>query len=104
MPLSNFVSDEKSGCPHAAHVNVPDRFSSFSGLVLTFTQYALAPASNFTATINWGDGTTPSTGTVAAGQNGQFTVRGVHKVTTALLWFALANNILAGHRLQHAQA
>lgn len=34
----------------------------------------------------------------------QFTVRGVRKVTTALLWFALANNILAGHRLQHAQA
>jgi transposase len=29
----------------------------------------------------------------------QFTVRGVHKVKTALLWFALANNILAGHRL-----
>ncbi len=32
----------------------------------------------------------------------QFTVRGVRKVTTALLWFALANNILAGHRLQAA--
>ena len=30
----------------------------------------------------------------------QFTVRGVHKVKTALLWFALANNILAGHRLK----
>jgi hypothetical protein len=34
----------------------------------------------------------------------QFTVRGVHKVKTALLWFALANNILAGHRLQAANA
>lgn len=34
----------------------------------------------------------------------QFTVRGVHKVRTALLWFALANNILAGHRLQAAAA
>lgn len=34
----------------------------------------------------------------------QFTVRGVHKVTTALLWFALANNILAGHRLQTTAA
>jgi transposase len=32
----------------------------------------------------------------------QFTVRGVHKIKTALLWFALANNILAGHRLQTA--
>jgi transposase len=34
----------------------------------------------------------------------QFTVRGVHKVTTALLWFALANNILAGHRLRTTAA
>jgi transposase len=32
----------------------------------------------------------------------QFTVRGIDKVKTALLWFALANNILAGHRLQTA--
>ena len=32
----------------------------------------------------------------------QFTVRGVGKITTALLWFALANNILTGHRLQVA--
>ena len=32
----------------------------------------------------------------------QFTVRGVDKVNTMLRWFALANNILAGHRLLHA--
>lgn len=34
----------------------------------------------------------------------QFTVRGVHKVKTVLLWFALANNIIAGHRLKTANA
>ena len=34
----------------------------------------------------------------------QFTVRGVHKVKTVLLWFALANNIIAGHRLETAKA
>ena len=34
----------------------------------------------------------------------QFTVRGVHKVKTILLWFALANNIIAGHRLKTAKA
>ncbi len=34
----------------------------------------------------------------------QFTVRGVHKIKTALLWFALANNILAGHRLRAVAA
>lgn len=31
----------------------------------------------------------------------QFTVRGVDNVNTVLRWFALANNILAGHRLLH---
>jgi transposase len=34
----------------------------------------------------------------------QFTVRGIEKVTTVLRWFALANNILAGHRLLRAAA
>ena len=34
----------------------------------------------------------------------QFTVRGVHKVKTVLLWFALANNIITGHRLKAAKA
>jgi transposase len=34
----------------------------------------------------------------------QFTVRGVYKIKTALLWFALANNILAGHRLKATAA
>jgi transposase len=32
----------------------------------------------------------------------QFTVRGAAKVNTVLRWFALANNILAGHRLVQA--
>jgi hypothetical protein len=34
----------------------------------------------------------------------QFTVRGLKKVQTVLHWFALANNILAGHRLLRAAA
>jgi transposase len=34
----------------------------------------------------------------------QFNVRGIDKVTTVLRWFALANNILAGHRLIQAAA
>ena len=34
----------------------------------------------------------------------QFTVRGIEKVATVLRWFALANNILAGHRLIRAAA
>ena len=34
----------------------------------------------------------------------QFTVRGLEKVNTVLRWYALANNILAGHRLIAAAA
>jgi hypothetical protein len=34
----------------------------------------------------------------------QFGVRGIDKVTTVLRWFALANNILAEHRLIKAAA
>jgi transposase len=34
----------------------------------------------------------------------QFTVRGIEKINTVLHWFALANNILAGHRMRAAPA
>lgn len=34
----------------------------------------------------------------------QFTVRGLQKVQTVLRWFALTNNIIAGHRLLQAMA
>jgi hypothetical protein len=50
----------------------------FSGIVATFTATdSTATASSFTATINWGDGTT-SDGTVAADPNGGFDVTGTH--------------------------
>jgi hypothetical protein len=51
--------------------------TSFSGTVATFTDTnATNVASDFTVTINWGDGTT-STGAVT-GSNGSFTVTGTH--------------------------
>ena len=34
----------------------------------------------------------------------QFRVRGIQKISTVLRWFALANNILTGHRLLRAAA
>ncbi len=34
----------------------------------------------------------------------QFTVRGLQKVKAVMLWFALANNIIVGHRLRTAKA
>ncbi|HLJ96794.1 MAG TPA: DUF4214 domain-containing protein [Gemmataceae bacterium] len=55
----------------------------FSGVVATFTEgNANAAAGNFTATIDWGDGTT-STGTVTADPNGGFDVSGTHTYAPA---------------------
>jgi hypothetical protein len=54
---------------------------AFSGAVATFTDADTATAAgDFTATINWGDGTT-TTGTVV-GSNGAFTVDGTHTYAT----------------------
>jgi len=49
--------------------------STYSGLIGSFKQYALAPPSAFTATINWGEGTV-TRGVVTAGPNGTFLVSG----------------------------
>jgi hypothetical protein len=47
--------------------------------VAGFTDYdTTKTAADFTATINWGDGTTPGTGTVAANGSGGFDVTGTH--------------------------
>src|SRR5207249_366013 len=54
---------------------------AFSGAVATFTDVNLAAvAGDFTATIDWGDGTTTS-GLVSGG-NGAFTVSGAHTYVT----------------------
>jgi hypothetical protein len=55
---------------------------SFTATVATFTTTDTNPmASNFTATIDWGDGTT-STGTIVADPMGGFDVTGTHTYTT----------------------
>jgi hypothetical protein len=52
------------------------------GVTATFTNtFTSNPASDFTATINWGDGTTTA-GTVTGG-NGSFTVTGSHTYTAS---------------------
>ena len=62
------------GTPLTIHVHETD---TFSGTVATFTDSDVAKvASDFTATIDWGDGTTTA-GTVT-GSNGSFTVSGSH--------------------------
>jgi hypothetical protein len=51
--------------------------TGFNGAIAAFTDTDPAqPASSFTATINWGDGTT-STGTITGG-NGSFSISGNH--------------------------
>jgi hypothetical protein len=55
---------------------------AFTGAVATFT--SANPANtvvDFTATINWGDGTPPSTGSITAGAS-SFTVNGTHTYAT----------------------
>jgi uncharacterized protein (TIGR03118 family) len=52
--------------------------SSFTGTVATFTDTSTsAPAADFSASINWGDGTV-SAGTVTGSTGGPFTVSGTH--------------------------
>src|SRR5207244_25688 len=53
--------------------------ASFSGTVATFTDPdTSATASEYTATIDWGDTTPPSVGTVSGPTGGPFTVSGTH--------------------------
>ena len=55
----------------------------FSGTVATFTSSdPSATSANFTATINWGDGSTPTAGTVVPGPGG-FVVVGSHTFAAA---------------------
>ncbi len=51
-----------------------------SGILASFTQYAGTPATDFTAQISWGDGTS-SLGTVTQEANGTFDVSGSHLYT-----------------------
>jgi hypothetical protein len=54
----------------------------FSGQVATFTEPdASAPASQFSATIDWGDSSGTSSGTVSGPAGGPFTVNGSHTYT-----------------------
>ncbi len=61
---------------------VTTRNRSFSGQVATFTHAGgVEPASAFSATINWGDGTT-SAGTITQLSNGSYKVTGSHNYSS----------------------
>ena len=63
------------------------QFQLFSGEVATFTDTdgQPAPATDFTATIYWGDGTTPTTGTIAqpGGAGNAYSVAASHTYLTS---------------------
>ncbi len=63
------------------------QFQLFSGEVATFTDTdgQPAPATDFTATIYWGDGTTPTTGTIAqpGGDGNAYSVAASHTYLTS---------------------
>src|SRR6185437_10305667 len=68
--------------PHGDTLNLTSN-TSFSGAVATFTDSdTITPAGDFTASINWGDGTATTVGTVTGG-SGTFTVSGSHTYTGA---------------------
>jgi PKD repeat protein len=72
-------ADQLAGSPV---IFTPLAGSPFSGVVATFTDANTAgSASDFTATIDWGDGTT--TAGVVSGGNGTFTVSGTHTYASA---------------------
>jgi len=57
----------------------PRAQEQFTGVVSHITDAnSNAPASDFTAQINWGDGSPASTGQVSAAQGGGFDVKGTH--------------------------
>src|SRR5207249_3796553 len=65
---------QMTGTPVAATEGAP-----FSGTVATFTDANTAePADEYTATIDWGDGSATTAGTVSAGPGGTFSVAGSH--------------------------
>jgi hypothetical protein len=57
--------------------------SSFSGSVASFSDAdTAAPVSDFSASIDWGDGSAPTAGTVASAGGGSFNVSGSHNYAT----------------------
>ncbi|MGI0088280.1 MAG: beta strand repeat-containing protein [Nitrosotalea sp.] len=57
---------------------------SFTGIVTHFTDAnPTAVASDFTATINWGDGSSPTSGVIASNPSGGFDVSGSHTYSSS---------------------
>src|SRR5262249_37424283 len=76
------VANDDLLTPHGVAVNAIAN-QSFTGTVATFSDTdPINGPGEFAASIDWGDGTAPTTGTVSGG-NGMFTVSGTHVYATA---------------------
>ena len=76
------VADHDALTPHAVAITASPN-QAFTGTVATFTDVdTISGSGDFAASINWGDGTAPTAGTVTGG-NGLFTVSGTHVYTAA---------------------
>ncbi len=88
-PFNGQVVDTESATGTAAVADAPVHLTGvsfgpteaqqFKGVVATFTDPGGAEAlTDYAATINWGDGSAPSTGTLVANTDGSFSVSGQH--------------------------
>ena len=55
---------------------------TLSGVIGSFREYAGAPLSDFTATIDWGDGSPKVNAPIGQAADGSFTVSGTHLIST----------------------
>ena len=76
------VGEHDALTPHGTTINAVTNQALTNVTVATFTDTdTVSPSSDFTATINWGDGTALTTGTVN-GSGGSFSVTGSHIYTS----------------------
>jgi hypothetical protein len=67
---------------HASGVSLITTPAAYSGPVATFTDEANGPRSDFSATVNWGDGSSSAATISGPSANGTFTVSGSHTYAT----------------------
>jgi hypothetical protein len=78
----SFTGHVTDAAIHASGLHL-DSQNPFDGVVATFTdENPGAPLSDFTATIDWGDGTAPTAGIISGPVGGVFSVSGSHRYAT----------------------
>ncbi|HVX13764.1 MAG TPA: TIGR03118 family protein [Pirellulales bacterium] len=76
--LGEIVSSQTAQFPTVGNALTGTAHFAVSGVVAVFNDLAAGPASGFTASVNWGDNSSPSTGTVVALPSGGFGISSSH--------------------------